>query len=89
MANCPTAMKIEVDGYIAIMLAPTCHDVRMCLWLGSTCTDLRTESEVTKHSDDLVNTNSRADRCAYDEVHATLRIVDQLIVDREELHSSA
>jgi len=61
----------------------------MCLWLGSTRTDLRTESEVTKHSDDLVNTNSRADRCAYDEVHATLRIVDQLIVDREELHSTA
>jgi len=37
----------------------------------------------------LVNTNSRADRCAYDEVHATLRIVDQLIADLEELHSTA
>lgn len=89
MANCPTAMKIEVDGYIAIMLAPTCHDVRICSWVRNTCADLRTESEVAKHSDDLVNANSRADRCAYDKVHATLCIVDQLIVDREELHGTA
>ena len=76
MANCPTAMKIEVDGYIAITLAPTCHEVRMCSRLGSTCTDLRTESEVAKHSNNLVNTNSRTDRRAYDDVHAALGIVD-------------
>ena len=76
MASCPTAIKIEVDGYIAITLAPTCPDVIICSRLRSTCTDLRTESEVAKHSNDLINANGRADRCAYDDVHAALRIAD-------------
>lgn len=65
---------------------PRCE---ICLRLESTWTDLRTESKVAKHPNNLVNPNSRADRCAYDDVHAALRIVDQFIVDREELRNKA
>lgn len=53
--------------------------------IGSARTNLRTEGEITKHSNDLVDPDCRANRCAYDDVHATLRIVYQFIVDREKL----
>ena len=74
MASCPTAMKIEVDGYIAMTLAPTYYDVKNVLATRSTWTDLGTESKVTEDSDYLVNTNSGTNRCAYNNIHAALCI---------------
>ena len=76
MASCPTAMKVEVDGYIVITLAPTYCNVRICSRPGTAGANLGTERKVTKHSDDFVNANSRADRCAYDDIHTALSVVD-------------
>ena len=76
MASCPTAMKIEVDGYIVITLAPTYCNVRICSRLETAGANLRTKRKVTKYSDDFVNANSGADRCAYDDVHTALSVVD-------------
>lgn len=76
MASCPTAMKIEVDGYIVMTLAPTYCNVRICSRLGNARAYLRTERKVAKHSDDFVNANSRADRRAYDNVHTALSVVN-------------
>lgn len=54
MANWPIAMKIDVEGYIAMMLAPT-YDPMLCKAAARELDAyLRTKCEVAKDGDDLV-----------------------------------
>lgn len=85
IANCPTAMKSEVEGYMAITLAPTYNGVDIHSRFGSAWTNLGPESKVAKYSDYLVDPNGGANRRAYYDVHAALGIINQLIVYRKKL----
>lgn len=89
IANCPTAMKSEVEGYMAIMLAPTYNGVDTNSRLGSAWTNLGPESKVAKYSDYLVDSNGGANRCAYYDVHAALGIINEFVVYREKLCHAA
>ena len=88
MASWPKAIKREVEGYIAIMFAPTCaketldSPQRTC---SRECTRLGAKGEITKYRDHLISDTSRPDPRANHNIHPTLAVGRQFVVDRVQL----
>ena len=90
MASWPTAIKSDVEGYIVIILAPTCHngDQPICPEQILPVLYLRSKCEVTKYSDDLIRDDRRTNRPSNDNIHSFLSVAHNLIIEREKLEKS-
>jgi len=90
MASWPTAIKSDVEGYIVIMLAPTCHNgiSNLSRAVFFRVLYLRSKCEVPKYSDDLICDDRGTNGPSYDNVHSFLSIVNDLVIERKKLEKN-
>lgn len=86
IASCPMAMKSDVEGYIAMILAPTYKpNVMNGGYNKAANAYLRAERKVAKYSDDLIYQRGRAYGRADNEIHASLCVGSYLVENGEYL----
>jgi len=91
MASWPTAIKSDVEGYIVIMLAPTCHNgiSNSSRAIFFRVLYLRSKCEVPKYSDDLICDDRGTNGPSDDNVHSFLSVMNDLVIEREKLEKKS
>jgi hypothetical protein len=87
MASCPIAMNIDVEGYMAMMLAPTLMKIVNIHMIQKRKAIIHTgtKGQIAKECDDLIYHDGTTDGSPDNDIHALLRVRLQFVEDREQL----
>lgn len=87
MANCPIAMNIDVEGYMAMILAPTLIKLVSIhiIQKRKTIIHTGTKGQIAKECDDLIYHDGTTNGSPDNDIHALLRVRLQFVEDREQL----
>lgn len=87
MANCPIAMNNDVEGYMAMILAPTLMKIVSIYMIQKQKIIIHfgTKGQIAKESDGLIYHDGRPNRSPNNDIHVLSRVRLQFVEDGKQL----